>query len=114
MSLVQAPTGSGKTLAFLLPLAARLVEQGHDAQSRPAGPLALVLAPTRELAVQTLQAAKPLRPVAGLRAVCVHGGEAKDAQLVRLAAQPHMLIATPGRCAPRQQASRFSSLTLCA
>jgi superfamily II DNA/RNA helicase len=73
MSLVQAPTGSGKTLAFLLPLAARLVEQGHDAQSRPAGPLALVLAPTRELAVQTLQAAKPLRPVAGLRAVCVHG-----------------------------------------
>lgn len=96
---VQAPTGSGKTLAFLLPAAARLVDAGHGHHSRPEGPLALVFAPTRELAVQTHRAAKPLQALCGLRACCIYGGADREAQKGLLARSPHIVVATPGRCA---------------
>ena len=95
----QAPTGSGKTLAFLLPMAARLCDLGHGHHSHPEAPLGLCLTPTRELALQTLRAAAPLRALRGLRSACVYGGEAKPAQVQRLATQPHLLVATPGRYA---------------
>eukprot|EP00887_Chlorella_sp_A99_P004705 scaffold4.g4705.t1 len=95
-----AEPGSGKTLAYLLPAAARLAARGHGAGTRPAGPLALVLVPTRELAQQVAAAAggRGLRR-AGLRAAAAHGGSAgAAAQAAALAAAaPHLLVATPGR-----------------
>jgi superfamily II DNA/RNA helicase len=94
----QAPTGSGKTLAYLLPIASALVAHGHSALSTPAGPVALVLAPTHELAQQIARAAAPLKRLQGLRTCCVHGGVDKAAQAAELARHPHILVATPGRC----------------
>jgi superfamily II DNA/RNA helicase len=94
---VQAPTGSGKTLAFLLAVAARLVDAGHGHGSQPEAPLALCLAPTRELALQTLRAAKPLQQLFGLRTACLYGGVDKEPQRQLLRKHPHIVIATPGR-----------------
>jgi ATP-dependent RNA helicase RhlE len=87
--LAQSPTGSGKTLAFGIPL----VERTDGASGRPA---ALVLVPTRELA---LQVAEDLRPLAGakrLRVATVYGGASVGAQ-ARAARTANVVIATPGR-----------------
>ncbi len=87
--LAQSPTGSGKTLAFGVPLIERL--QVSDPR-----PSALVLAPTRELAMQI---ALDLRPIAHARALsiaAVYGG-AGIVRQARLAARAHILVATPGR-----------------
>lgn len=99
---LQAPTGSGKTLAFVLPMAVRLVEAGHGHTTRPAGPAALAVAPTRELALQTLRAFAPLKRTAGLRCTCVYGGVDRAGQIAALAQNPHALVATPGRFRPRR------------
>jgi ATP-dependent RNA helicase RhlE len=87
--LVQAPTGSGKTLAFGLPLVERT--SVDDPQ-----PSALVLVPTRELAVQVADDLCPLARVKGLRTACAYGGVPLAAQAKRARAA-HLLIATPGR-----------------
>jgi ATP-dependent RNA helicase RhlE len=87
--LAQSPTGSGKTLAFGIPLVERL----KDSDTRPS---ALVLAPTRELALQIVE---DLRPIAHARAIAlaaVYGG-AGIVKQARLAARAHVLVATPGR-----------------
>lgn len=97
--LAKAQPGAGKTLAFLLPLAAQLVEAGHGRHTEPAGPLVIMLAPTRELALQTHIACKPLMPLYGLRSTCIYGGVDKEAQVDALRRRPHLLVATPGRCA---------------
>ena len=69
-----APPGSGKTLAFVLPCAARAVrEWGQGPGTRPAGPLCLVLAPTRELAQQEVAAWRGPRKALGLRALGLFG-----------------------------------------
>ena len=97
---MQAPTGTGKTLAFLLPMAVRI---SHGGATTQAGSLVLrgvVLAPTRELAQQIYQAAKPLLPICGIKVAAVHGGADSAKQAQRLAAGVHMLIATPGRSVP--------------
>jgi ATP-dependent RNA helicase RhlE len=87
--LTQAPTGSGKTLAFGLALVERT--SVDDPQ-----PNALVLVPTRELAVQVANDLRPLARVKGLRTACVYGGVPLTAQ-AKLARGAHLLIATPGR-----------------
>jgi superfamily II DNA/RNA helicase len=99
MQKVQAPSGSEKTIALLLPAAAHIVGFGHGRHSQLEAPLALFLSPTRELALQMLQAAKPHVHLLGLRTVCVYGGEAKKNQLQQISCKPHMLVATPGRYA---------------
>lgn len=94
-----AQPGSGKTLAYLLPAAVRIAGLGHGAASPPPpGPLALVMVPTRELAVQVAAQARALRPLAGLRAVAVYGGVPKEEQVELLHRAPHVVVATPGRC----------------
>eukprot|EP00892_Ulva_mutabilis_P001166 jgi/Ulvmu1/1104/UM106_0021.1 len=95
--VAQAPTGSGKTLAFVLPMAVQLIAAGHGHTTRPAGPAALAIAPTRELALQTLRAFVPLKRTAGLRSTCVYGGADRAAQIAALQHNPHALVATPGR-----------------
>jgi superfamily II DNA/RNA helicase len=99
----KAKTGSGKTLAFGVPLLQR-TKATRDAQgsqagkpARPAQPLALVLLPTRELAVQVHEVLAPLAETLGLRAVAVYGGADIDRQVAKLQKGVDVIIATPGR-----------------
>jgi superfamily II DNA/RNA helicase len=97
----KAKTGSGKTLAFGVPLLQR-ARATRDAQgpvqaSRPARPLALVLLPTRELAVQVHDVLAPLARKLSLRAVAVYGGADIDRQVAKLRKGVDVVIATPGR-----------------
>ncbi|HTU39348.1 MAG TPA: DEAD/DEAH box helicase [Acidimicrobiales bacterium] len=102
----KAKTGSGKTLAFGVPLLQR-TKATRDAQAgdapgarnaaRPARPLALVLLPTRELAVQVYEVLAPLSQKLGLRAVAVYGGADIDRQVAKLRKGADIVIATPGR-----------------
>jgi ATP-dependent RNA helicase RhlE len=87
--LAQSPTGSGKTLAFGVPLVERL----KDSDARPS---ALVLAPTRELAIQIVDELRPLAHARALGIAAVYGG-AGIVKQARLAARAHILVATPGR-----------------
>jgi superfamily II DNA/RNA helicase len=87
--LAQSPTGSGKTLAFGVPLVERL----KDSDARPS---ALVLAPTRELAVQIVDDLRPIAHARALSIAAVYGG-AGIVKQARLAARAHILVATPGR-----------------
>ncbi len=87
--LVQSPTGSGKTLAFGVPLVERL----RDSDPRPS---ALVLAPTRELALQIVEDLRAIAHVRALSIAAVYGG-AGIVKQARLAARAHILVATPGR-----------------
>jgi superfamily II DNA/RNA helicase len=87
--LAESPTGSGKTLAFGLPL----VERMSSTSPRPG---ALVLVPTRELALQVAADLEPLAAAKGLRIVTVYGGAPIGRQIDR-ARNAHILVATPGR-----------------
>ena len=87
--LGQAPTGSGKTLAFGLPLVERL-STGERA------PAALVLVPTRELALQVTQELSLLGAPRGLRAGAAYGGAPVAGQAKKLRGA-HAVVATPGR-----------------
>ena len=89
--IVQAPTGTGKTAAFGIPIV-----QMTDSSRR--GAQALILSPTRELAIQTAQAMQKLAQFQkGLRVATLYGGEPIARQLSALRAQPQIIIATPGR-----------------
>lgn len=87
--LVQSPTGSGKTLAFGVPLVERL----RDTSPRPS---ALVLAPTRELALQIVEDLRSVAHARALSIAAVYGG-AGIVKQARLASRAHILVATPGR-----------------
>jgi ATP-dependent RNA helicase RhlE len=87
--MASAETGSGKTAAFLLPIIERLKQHG------PAR--ALILAPTRELALQIEANAKSYSRAARLRTVSVVGGESVSRQVKALDSGVDILIATPGR-----------------
>ena len=97
----KAKTGSGKTLAFGVPLLQRAKAtrdaQGPAPATRPAKPLALVLLPTRELAVQVYDVLDPLAKRQGLHAVAVYGGADIDRQVTKLRKGVDLIIATPGR-----------------
>jgi ATP-dependent RNA helicase RhlE len=87
--LGQAPTGSGKTLAFGLPIVERL-----SADER--APAALVLVPTRELALQVTEEITKLGAPGGIRVAAAYGGAPVPAQAKRLKGA-HVVVATPGR-----------------
>jgi ATP-dependent RNA helicase RhlE len=87
--LAQSPTGSGKTLAFGVPV----VELLRDSDPRPS---ALILAPTRELALQIVEELRGLAHARALSIAAVYGG-AGIVKQARLAARAHILVATPGR-----------------
>lgn len=87
-------TGSGKTLGFGLPMLTRLAEGG---KARAHMPRAIVLVPTRELAMQVSDALQPLVHVAGLKHKLVAGGMPYEPQLSALERGVDILIATPGR-----------------
>ncbi|XP_066139521.1 ATP-dependent RNA helicase DDX42 [Euwallacea fornicatus] len=90
-----AQTGSGKTAAFLWPLLKHVsvqkpVEEGE-------GPIALILAPTRELAIQIYIEAKKFAKVYDLRVICAYGGGSKWEQSNALKEGAEIVVATPGR-----------------
>ena len=92
--LGRGQTGSGKTLAFGLPTLSRLAA-GTPAAARK--PKALIMSPTRELAMQISDALEPLVHVLGLRHKLVAGGMPYQPQLSALDRGVDLLIATPGR-----------------
>lgn len=93
----QAQTGTGKTAAFLLALFNQLMTHEPALGRRPTQPRALVVAPTRELAIQIHRDAVNLGRHTGLRIAVVYGGAGYDAQKKRLAEGVDVLIGTPGR-----------------
>jgi len=88
-----AKTGSGKTLGFLLPAFKLVAEK----KAKPNRPLVLVLAPTRELAVQIELECQKFAKIQGISSVCVYGGVPVGPQKSLLGKGPHVVIATPGR-----------------
>ena len=93
----QAQTGTGKTAAFLLALFNRLLTRPSPADRRQNQPRALVIAPTRELAVQIHKDAMVLGAHTGLSMAVVYGGEDYEKQRNRVAEGVDVLIGTPGR-----------------
>ncbi|MDI3329614.1 MAG: DEAD/DEAH box helicase [Micrococcus sp.] len=87
-------TGSGKSYAFLLPLAARL-DGGRPAAARR--PRSLVLAPTRELALQLAESFEPLGAHTGLSSLTIFGGVGQNPQVKALQRGVDVLMACPGR-----------------
>src|SRR3984957_12027034 len=88
----QAATGTGKTAAFALPILQRILIEGGQAE-----PLALVLVPTRELAVQVCAAIRGYGHDMGVRVLAVYGGEPIGRQLGPLKRGVDIVVATPGR-----------------
>lgn len=91
--MVSAQTGSGKTAAFLLPILHRmLVHNAPDTATR-----ALILLPTRELALQTQKHFEQLAAFTPIKSGLIIGGEAFKYQVATLRKNPEVIIATPGR-----------------
>ncbi|GBC00003.1 hypothetical protein RclHR1_03700010 [Rhizophagus clarus] len=90
--VAMARTGSGKTAAFLIPILEKL--KSHSAK---VGARAIILSPSRELALQTQKVCKELAKYTDLRSCLVVGGDNLDDQFEMIAGNPDIIIATPGR-----------------
>src|SRR5690349_788763 len=89
--LGQAQTGTGKTAAFALPILSRI-------EARPGKPQALVLAPTRELAIQVAEAFQRYAThIPGFHVLPIYGGQSYGPQLSALRRGVHVVVGTPGR-----------------
>jgi ATP-dependent RNA helicase DeaD len=109
--LAEAPTGTGKTAAFALPILQHLARRMDEARAaglpvdgrgvprdgRGSRPSSLVLAPTRELAMQVAEAIHRYGRDLGVRVVPIYGGQPITTQLARLARGVDVVVATPGR-----------------
>lgn len=110
--LASAQTGTGKTGAFLLPILHLLTT---PAKTKGLGPRALILVPTRELAVQVANEAKKFSSqLQRMRTVCIYGGAPYPAQNRELSRPCEILVATPGRLIDHMERGRidFSRLQL--
>jgi ATP-dependent RNA helicase DDX47/RRP3 len=85
-----AQTGSGKTLAFVLPMLQHLFQHPVSVHS-------LIIAPTRELALQIHECVEAVGGCIGVKSVCVVGGMDMVQQQIALSKQPHVVVCTPGR-----------------
>ncbi|KAK5724932.1 putative RNA helicase [Elasticomyces elasticus] len=90
--IASSPTGSGKTLAFALPILSKWSQN-------PSGIYALILTPTRELALQIYEQILAIGSPQNLRVCLVTGGADMRSQAIELERRPHVVIATPGRLA---------------
>ncbi|SAI67283.1 ATP-dependent RNA helicase [Bordetella ansorpii] len=108
--MVSSQTGSGKTAAFMLPALHRIAQQPGNGG---VGVQVLVLAPTRELALQVTEATENYgRNLPGLRTATVVGGMPYGAQLKALSRRVDVLVATPGRLLDHLQAGRVKLNTV--
>ncbi|XP_026089899.1 probable ATP-dependent RNA helicase DDX46 isoform X2 [Carassius auratus] len=90
-----AKTGSGKTIAFLLPMFRHIMDQSPLGEGE--GPIAVILTPTRELALQITKECKKFSKSLGLRVVCVYGGTGISEQIAELKRGAEIIVCTPGR-----------------
>ena len=89
--VAKAPTGTGKTFAFGIPMVEHVDPDSSEVQ-------ALILAPTRELAIQIRDELRDLCAFReGVRTVCLYGGQPIEKQITQLKAKPQIVVATPGR-----------------
>ncbi len=109
----QAQTGTGKTLAFLVAVANRLLTRPALADRKPEDPRALILAPTRELAIQIHKDAMKFAADTGLRFALVYGGVDYDKQRELLQQGVDVIIATPGRLIDYVKQHKVVSLHAC-
>lgn len=86
----QAQTGTGKTVAFGIPLLERIDKNSEHIQG-------IVLAPTRELAIQVAEEINKVAQYKGVRAVPIYGGQEIDRQIRALKKRPQVIVGTPGR-----------------
>ena len=93
----QAQTGTGKTAAFLLATYVHLLKHPAAAERKPNQPRCIILAPTRELAVQIHKDAETLGRHTGLKHVAIYGGTGYESQKQALLDGVDILIGTPGR-----------------
>ena len=113
--LVRSPTGSGKTLAYAVPIVQALVTLGPKVVTRSAGTFAIVLVPTRELAMQTHEVIERLTtPFPWLVTSHLMGGEKRKAEKARLRKGVALLVGTPGRVSDHCEATSAWRLTNCA
>jgi len=89
-----AETGSGKTLSFVLPALPHIKVQKSIGKNQP---IALILSPTRELAIQTFETCEEATKSCGLKSACFYGGRSKQENYDALRTGVHVLVATPGR-----------------
>uniref|UniRef100_A0A8D0GZ15 Probable ATP-dependent RNA helicase DDX46 n=1 Tax=Sphenodon punctatus TaxID=8508 RepID=A0A8D0GZ15_SPHPU len=90
-----AKTGSGKTIAFLLPMFRHIMDQRPLEEGE--GPIAVIMTPTRELALQITKECKKFSKTLGLRVVCVYGGTGISEQIAELKRGAEIIVCTPGR-----------------
>ncbi|MCC8539041.1 ATP-dependent RNA helicase RhlB [Xanthomonas axonopodis pv. poinsettiicola] len=109
----QAQTGTGKTLAFLVAVMNRLLSRPALADRKPEDPRALILAPTRELAIQIHKDAVKFGAELGLRFALVYGGVDYDKQRELLQQGVDVIIATPGRLIDYVKQHKVVSLHAC-
>ncbi len=93
----QAQTGTGKTIAFLVAVVDRLLQQPAMTERGPADPRALIIAPTRELAIQIDKDFRAIGSGTGLKSALIYGGVDYDKQRDTLRGGVDIVIATPGR-----------------
>ncbi|MFC5579067.1 ATP-dependent RNA helicase RhlB [Lysobacter niabensis] len=109
----QAQTGTGKTLAFLVAVINRLLTRPALAERKPEDPRALILAPTRELAIQIHKDAVKFGSDLGLKFALVYGGVDYDKQREILQKGADIIIATPGRLIDYVKQHKVVSLHAC-
>ncbi|XP_028390965.1 probable ATP-dependent RNA helicase DDX46 isoform X2 [Dendronephthya gigantea] len=90
-----AKTGSGKTLAFLIPMLRHVLDQ--PSLDRDDGPIAIIMTPTRELALQIHREAKKFCKPLALQVTCVYGGTGISEQIADLKRGAEVIVCTPGR-----------------
>ena len=105
--IAQAQTGTGKTLAFLLPIAEGIDVSNPSVQ-------ALVVTPTRELAIQITEEARKIQEYKGFSILAAYGGQDVEKQLRRLKGAVHLVIGTPGRLLDhlRRRSVNFKNLKM--
>jgi len=91
-----AKTGSGKTLAFILPMIRHIMDQPELGEG-VTGPIGLILAPARELALQIFKEAKKFTKALNLRVTAVYGGAGVADQIGELKRGAEIVVCTPGR-----------------
>lgn len=109
----QAQTGTGKTLAFLITVVQRLLTRPALAERKPGDPRALILAPTRELAIQIHKDALRFGSELGLKFALIYGGVDYDKQRALLQDGVDVVIATPGRLIDYVKQHKVVSLHAC-
>ncbi len=100
-----AQTGTGKTLAFGIPMIQRLAQSAGKKKG-------LVILPTRELAIQVDETLKKIGNSLGLKTAILIGGESMPKQIKALRANPHVIIATPGRLIDHMDSNRVNLSTV--